>query len=45
MARTITTQPATVKSKVENPYKQPAFTVCDMDTHVHGGGFIILIMT
>lgn len=40
MARTITTQPAAVKSKVENPYKQPAFTVYHMEHSVHGGGFI-----
>lgn len=40
MARTITTKPQTVSSKVENPYKQPCFTVYSMEHNVYGGGFI-----
>ena len=40
MARTITTKPATVNSKTENPYKQPAFSVFTMQYNVYGGGWI-----
>ena len=41
MARRISTKPATVKSKVQNPYAQPAFSIyaCDHDTH--GCGWIL----
>ena len=41
MARSISTKPATVKSKVQNPYAQPAFSIyaCDHDTH--GCGYIL----
>lgn len=41
MARSITTRPATVKSKVQDPYQQPCFAVYAMEHSVHGGGWIL----
>ena len=41
MARSITTKPATVKSKVQDPYSQPCFSVYACEHSVHGGGWIL----
>jgi len=41
MARSITTKPATVKSKVQNPYSQPAFSIFCNDQTVYGGGWFL----
>ena len=41
MARSITTKPATVKSKVQDPYTQPCFSIFSNDQSTHGGGWFL----
>jgi hypothetical protein len=41
MARSITTKPATVKSKVQDPYSQPCFSTWACEHSVHGCGWIL----
>ncbi len=41
MARSISTKPATVKSKVQNPYSQPCFSTYACEHSVHGCGWIL----
>jgi hypothetical protein len=41
MARSITTKPATVKSKVQDPYTQPCFSIFSNDQTVYGGGWFL----
>ncbi len=40
MARTITTKPATVSSKVADPYQQPCFSVFTQQHSVYGAGWM-----
>ena len=42
MARTITTKPAQVSSKVQDPYAQPCFAVYSCQHSVHGCGWLTL---
>ena len=41
MARSITTKPATVKSKVQDPYTQPCFSVYACEHGTYGCGWIL----
>ena len=41
MARSISTKPATVKSKTTNPYTQPCFATYACEHSVYGCGYVL----